>query len=174
MGKNIMNTHSEAIDSSAVFRDEIAAFPAIDSQTSIIFPQHRVRAGHHGSRWMRELADRFEGVVSLNIGWDGYTAVPVSFATAQFAAQIIERLCVPHVPAPNIVPGSDGSLQIEWHVGGYDIELDVIEPLKVEAYRLNQQTSVEDEIEIESDLTEIATWISEVAVARAAMEQAAG
>jgi hypothetical protein len=117
---------------------------------------------------MERLASRFDEVVGLPRGWDGYSAVPVSFGTAQFAAQMIERLCIPDVPAPSIVPGSDGSLQVEWHAGGFDIELDVQGPNEVEAYRLNQGTDATDELEVESDFTQIASWLTELSLARAA------
>ncbi len=162
--------------SSTVFQEEVAAIPTSDSQSSTIFPQHRVRIDNHNSRWMKELAERFDDIVGLSKGWDGYAGEPVSFTTAQFAAQMIERLCIPDVPAPSIVPGSDGSLQVEWHVGGFDIELDVTAPLAVDAYRMNQNTGAEDELEVESDFTQIAQWISEVAYVRQneKLDQAAG
>lgn len=161
-----MNALAPLNVSSTVFQDEVASVPTSDSQTSTIFPQHRVRIARHSSRWMKELTSRFDEIVGLSKGWDGYVGLPVSFSTAQFAAQMIERLCVPGVPAPSIVPGSDGSLQVEWHVGGFDIELDVTAPLEVEAYRMNRQTGEEDELEVESDFAQIAQWISEIANAR--------
>lgn len=162
-----MNAVAQSSLSRAVFQDEVAATPALASPSSTSFPQHRVNIGTETSSWMRDLESRFNEVVSLPIGWDGYGGVPVSFTTAQFAAQMIERLCVANVPAPSIVPGSDGSLQIEWHSGGFDIELDVQEPLKVEAYRLNQETNDAEELDIESDFRRIAIWISDVARVRA-------
>lgn len=161
-----MNANAPSTISSTAFQDEVAALPTLDPLTSTIFPQHRVRVPNHNSRWMKELASRFDEVVGLDTGWDGYSAVPVSFSIAQFAAQMVERLCIPNVPAPSLVPGSDGSLQVEWHVAGFDIELDVSAPLEVEAYRRNHDTGEEDEINIESDFTQIAHWISEVAAAR--------
>lgn len=171
-----MNAVASLNVSSTVFQDEVTSVPTTDSQTSTIFPQHRVRVASHDSRWMKELASRFDEIVGLSRGWDGYAGVPVSFSTAQFAAQMIERLCVPDVPTPSIVPGSDGSLQVEWHVGGFHIELDVTAPLEVEAYRMNQLTGEEDELDVESDFTQIAQWVSDVADVRRNMllDQVAG
>lgn len=163
-----MNAPARRIVSSTVFQDEIAAIPTLDSLTSTIIPQHRVVVTTHSSPWMRDLNSRFNDVVSLPRGWDGYTGVPVSFTTAQFAAQMIERLWVPEVPTPSIIPGTDGSVQVEWHAGGYDVELDVLGPLEVEAYRLNLATGEVDELEIESDFSQIAQWISDIALVRRA------
>jgi len=163
-----MNALARRSVSSTVFQDEIAAIPTLDSLTSTIFPQHRLVVTTHSSPWMRDLSSRFNEVVLLPLGWDGYTGVPVSFTTAQFAAQMIERLWVSNVPTPSIVPGTDGSVQVEWHAGGYDIELDVLGPLEVEAYRMNQATGEVDELEIESDFSQIAQWISDIALVRRA------
>ena len=170
-----MNTLARSNVSSPAFQDEIAAtsslssLSSLDSLTSANSLQHRVVVATPTSLRMRNLASRFNEVVSLPEGWDGYTGVPVSFATAQFAAQMVERLCVSDVPTPSVIPGTDGSVQVEWHTGGYDVELDVLGPLEVEGYRLNQATGKVDELEIESDFSQIAQWISDIALARRAV-----
>ncbi|WP_157776571.1 hypothetical protein [Nitratireductor aquibiodomus] len=169
-----MNALAQRSLSSTAFGDEVAVVPTLDSLTSTTFPQHRVVVATHSSPWMRDLSSRFDEVVSLTKGWDGYSGVPVSFTTAQFAAQMIERLWVPGVPTPSIVPGTDGSVQVEWHAGGFDVELDVLEPLEVEAYRLNRKTGEVDELEIESDFSQIAQWISDIALARKEATSTAG
>ena len=168
MGEDIVNTLARQNVRSPAFQDEIAAIPSLDSLTSTNFSQHRVVVATQTSLWMRNLSSRFNEVVSLPRGWDGYTGVPVSFTTAQFAAQMIERLCVSDVPTPSVIPGTDGSVQVEWHTGGYDVELDVLGPLEVEGYRLNQATGEVDELEIESDFSQIAQWISDIALVRRA------
>ena len=170
-----MNALARRSASSTAFQDEITAIPTPDSLTSTIFPQNRMVFTLRSSPWMRELNSRFNDIVSLPRGWDGYAGAPVSFSTAQFAAQMIERLWVPDVPTPSIIPGTDGSVQIEWHAGGYDIELDVLDPSEVEAYRLNKASGEVDKIKIESDFSEIAQWISDIArvVQRAAKVDAA-
>ena len=158
-----MNALAQRSGSSTAFQDEIPAIPTLDSFTSTIFTQYRVVVMPPSSPWIRDLNSRFKEIISLPRGWDGYAGTPVSFATAQFAAQMIERLWVPDVPTPGIIPGTDGSVQVEWHAGGYDIELDVLDPLEVEAFRLNQASGEVDEIKIESDFSQIAQWISDIA-----------
>lgn len=163
-----MNALSRRTVSSYAFQDDVEVIPSLDSATSTVFTQHRVIVKTHTSVWMQHLASRFDEIVSLAKGWDGYSAVPVAFGTAEFAAQMIERLCISEVPVPSIIPGSDGSLQVEWHAGGFDIELDVQGPNEVEAYRLNQATGATDELELESDFSQIASWLTELSIARSA------
>lgn len=163
MGKKGMNVQSQ----NTAFQDEIEIYPTPDNSiTTIAFPQRRVRIGQPASAWMMALKERFNEIGSLPVGWDGYTGKPVSFTTANFAAQIIERLYSKDVPAPSIVPGADGSMQIEWHINGYDVELDVLGPVNVVAYRYDHLTENEDELELESDFTRIEEWISDLAVER--------
>lgn len=127
----------------------------------------RATVNHHPSLWMKRLYDRFNEIVSLPVGWDGYQGVAVKFTTAQFAAQVIERLYVDDLEAPSVVPGSDGSVQIEWHINGYDVELDFLGPLKVSAYRFDYVSQNEEEVELESDFAVAANWIADLATDRA-------
>jgi hypothetical protein len=112
------------------------------------------------SPWIAELNERFNELVSLPYGWDGYSGVPVKFDCATFAANLLERLYFDAVPAPQLVPGSDGSVQIEWHLNGYDIELDVYGPYEVSAVRRKVSTNEVQEIELQTDFTDLTVWIS--------------
>ena len=114
------------------------------------------------SEWSSVLGERFNAITSLPLGWDGYKGKPVSFTCARFAAQILERLYDPNIAPPSLVPGSDGTLQIEWHINQYDVELDVQSPYNIVATRYNCSTERLDEIEIHSDLTIIAQWVGEL------------
>ena len=122
------------------------------------------------SQWVQELESRFKELTGLPIGWDGYQGKPVSSSCAKFAANLIESICVDHVPAPQLVPGSDGTLQLEWHLNGYDIEIDVLAPLEVVATRHDHVTGEEDEIKVESDFSELAEWVTALGEARAAVQ----
>ncbi|MCP4071982.1 MAG: hypothetical protein GY742_09625, partial [Hyphomicrobiales bacterium] len=72
----------------------------------------------------------------------------------------------------NLVPGSDGSLQIEWHLNQYDIEIDVLEPYDIVATRFDHVTDRDEELELQSDFSALANWITDLAADRALIEQA--
>ena len=118
--------------------------------------------------WVQELESRLNSLTGLPIGWDGYQGKPVSFSCASFAANLIGRICVDNVPAPQLVPGSDGTLQLEWHLNGYDIEINVLAPFEVVAARYNHATSEEEEIEVQSDFSELAEWVTALGEVRSA------
>lgn len=161
---------------STAYQDEIPNYRSSgDVITTLSVGRPRVRVANPKSSWVKELEDRFNELTSLPKGWDGYKGVPVAFNCAQFAANLIERLCVSSLPAPQLVPMSDGTIRLEWHMNQFDIEIDVSGPYDVFACRTDLLSDEEDEIEIQTDFTELSNWISELAVERnGAIEQVGG
>lgn len=154
---------SRVLSSSFAFQRGQTATRNVERQTSHgAFTCHRVMVSELSSRWVAELRDRLDELTSLPVGWDGYLGRPVSFQCAHFVANMLERLCVPDVPAPSLVPGSDGSLQVEWHRNNFDVELDVIGAQDVVATRIDRRTNVEEVVEIGNDFSEIVAWISDL------------
>lgn len=123
------------------------------------FSTYRVIVHGYQSDWSLALRDRLDELTSLPVGWDGYNGRPVSCQTAHFVINMLERLCQDGVPAPHLVPGSDGSLQVEWHRNNYDVELDVLGPQNVVATRYNLLTDEEVILEIQNDFAEVVDWI---------------
>ena len=126
------------------------------------------RAAGNDSQPTQELEGRLSSLAGLPAGWDGYQGKPVSSGCAGFAANLIESICDDSIPAPQLVPGSDGTLQLEWHLNGYDIEIDVLAPFQVTATRHDHVTGEEDEIEVQSDFSKLAEWMKALGEARAA------
>ena len=84
--------------------------------------------------WRPSVIKRLEELLRLENGWDGYNGIPISLENAIFALRMLEAVCTPETPAPQIIPGADGDLQIEWHTLQGDLELHVQAPNKVEAW----------------------------------------
>ena len=59
-------------------------------------------------------------------GWDSYSAKRISPATQAASIALLREIATYNVPAPSVVPVCDGSIQIEWHTRGIDLELNVI------------------------------------------------
>jgi len=161
---------------STAFQDEIPNYQDTDDAvSSLSVSRTRVRVTNLRSVWIKELEDRFDELTSLPRGWDGYAGVPVSFNCAQFAANLIEGLCIDTLPAPQLVPMPDGTVRLEWHMNEFDLEIDVLGPYNVLAYRADLLTDEEEEIEIQTDFTELSKWVSKLAADRnELLEQAEG
>lgn len=71
--------------------------------------------------WLQKEYDRLTleqklgRLAGLPANWDGEGSKSVSFTALQIAEAMIRP--------PQIVPCSDGGVQLEWHENGYDIEL---------------------------------------------------
>lgn len=152
---------------SNVYQDEVANFFQIDEPiSSLPVRQTRVRVSNPRSPWVKELENRFNTLTSLRKGWDGYAGLPVSFTCAQFAANIIERLFTGALPPPQLVPMPDGTIRLEWHMNKYDLEIEVLAPYEVVACRTDLMTDEAQEIEVQTDFTELSEWVSALAVNR--------
>lgn len=73
-----------------------------------------------------DVIDRLGVVQRLAPGWDGYDGVPVPWNVAADALTVARKVYIDGLQPPSAVPGSDGSVQLEWHFGGYDIELEML------------------------------------------------
>lgn len=58
---------------------------------------------------------RFDELRQLKRNWDSYDSLPIDPATIDRAELFVNRM--------QIMPCSDGGVQLEWHTHGYDIEL---------------------------------------------------
>lgn len=124
------------------------------------------------SRYLRELShswtspvtDRLDELCKLPFGWDGYCAIPVAFSNANFALNMLNSVCPTDISAlPQIVPGINGDLQVEWHTGDTDIELHVIRPNKVHAWRCSRLTPEDgEEFNLTTDFTIVAHWLADL------------
>jgi hypothetical protein len=124
--------------------------------------------------WRSAAVSRLNELVRLPAGWDGYGAEPVSFGDAYYALRLLEAVCGDKAPAPQIVPGSSGDLQIEWHLPGSDIELHVRAPNDVLAWHRDSITGPDgEELALTNDFVAVVPWIERLAESSGARSAAA-
>ena len=111
-------------------------------------------------KWRDPVIKRLNELVALQLGWDGYEGVPVTFENAYFAMQVLDACCRGDAPTPQIVPGSNGDLQIEWHLEKGDIELHILAPNDVHAWHADENIGFEgEEVLLTNDFTIVMRWI---------------
>ena len=124
--------------------------------------------------WRDAVIARLQHLIRLPHGWDGYRGGPVSFENATFALRMLEAACRGDAPTPDIVPGANGDLQIEWHTVQAEIELHVRGPNDVNAWRMSEQTDPNgEEIALTNDFIVVAQWIRNLAEPNGATGSAA-
>jgi len=127
-------------------------------------PNARTLITERPALWRGPTVARLDYLCRLPVGWNGYRAGPVSFNVAHFALRLLDAVCGPETPAPSLVPGSSGDLQIEWHSQTIDIELHIIAPNVVQAWRETPETGEDgQEVPLTIDFTEVAQWIKTLA-----------
>lgn len=125
---------------------------------------HRLSLAIRGApKKQSQIASRLKDLMSLENGWDGPDSVPASKENADFALSVTRELFREKVPAPSIFPIGDGTLQIEWHCSGYEVELDVVAPNDINAGRLHISSGDEDDINVAGDLAILSSWIDDLA-----------
>lgn len=75
--------------------------------------------------WYESLMNHITELHNLPFGWHETDSVPVSSGASVTLLYALHVLYREGVPAPQIVPGSDGSVQLEWHFNGADLEIDI-------------------------------------------------
>lgn len=122
----------------------------------------RLVVSHPSGAWWESVVERMGALTALQRGWDGYGAGPVSFESAYFALNMLQSLCADLEAEPQIVPGSSGDLQIEWHEMAASIELHVLAPNHVHAWRRRNSDGLEEDLVLRSDFSQVIPWISEL------------
>ena len=64
-------------------------------------------------------------LAELPQGWDGYEGFPVRSGVAEQARLFMEQVERYTTLMPDIIPLSNGGLQLEWYVGRYEIEVEI-------------------------------------------------
>lgn len=145
----------------AVYQDDVELLerPVDKEALGSVFPVHRVIVQLNNSQWTKELKSKLNELTSLRVGWDGYKGQPVSYTRAAFAAAILDKLYVDGISVPSLVPGGDGTLQIEWHCNNFDIEIDILDANSVVASKYDHVTNTDEELVIKSDFTKVWGWL---------------
>ena len=113
--------------------------------------------------WLQSVIAKFKQLALLAHNWDSYGAEPIPLDPFKNAVSIV-NLLDPHAEPPEIVPLTDGGMQLEWHRNNIDLELElVVGSVEVYFYDLVSLEGKEYEIEI-CDLSNLQELIDRVSL----------
>lgn len=104
--------------------------------------------------FFKKISNKLDELLKLHDGWDGYQGKSITNETILDIEEFLLLIYVDGLPIPLIVPGSDGSIQIEWHEKGIDLEIDIISKEFVRIYA-NIRVHLEDADEFILNLNNI-------------------
>jgi hypothetical protein len=146
----------------AVF-DEFRPFRPRSQSNNVsagVFDEQRVVVTQCFNDWAEPVRTQLLELNDLEKDWDGYGGRSVFYHTARFAADLLERLCVPKLSPPSLTPLGSGGILAEWHRDDKVIEIEIESPHEVYAYR--KGPDLEEEIKIDVDYSEVAAWLREL------------
>ncbi|WP_162742280.1 hypothetical protein [Nitratireductor sp. OM-1] len=153
-----------------------AASPVSRSSNIAQWPGTKCRTivDHPADDWHRKVSERIQELIRLPVGWDGYAGTPVKFETGMFTCTMLQALWRWDTPVPQIVPGPSGDLQVEWHMADNTVELHVISPNRVSAWRsMSGEDPDGQEIILSNDFAPIEEWIERLTGPNFAVEATA-
>jgi hypothetical protein len=112
--------------------------------------------------WLRSTVNQLEEILSLGENWDSYGAAPVSFENAEYAVRLLDFVASLATPAPFIAPTPEGSVQLEWHRAGIDLEVEIVSPYRLLVSYEDQAGGTSSwEGEVTTDFTSVREAIQE-------------
>jgi hypothetical protein len=78
--------------------------------------------------WLSPSVDKLSQLLTLAPNWDSYGAQALDPQHALAALCLLGRVMHNDSPPPSVVPTSRGSVQLEWHTNGVDLEISVLAP----------------------------------------------
>lgn len=109
----------------------LAATPVIDTVLGVVRllepkAMPAPTAGAPVRDWFVASVHRLEGVVELKENWDA-SGSPAPSASSLLAAIRVFCAVAPELPPqPAVVPVLGGGLQLEWHIGSRELEIEVL------------------------------------------------
>jgi hypothetical protein len=111
--------------------------------------------GQAKPEWLSQTESALQGLLRLPSGWDSYGAHPINPDIVHAANRLLREIARRDTPQPVVVPTVRGGVQIEWHTGGIDLEIDFLSPEKAHASYEDPERNVEQEFDLHSGPTEL-------------------
>ncbi len=109
--------------------------------------------------WLPAVVAKLDELATLPPNWNSYRSAPVRRACLLAAVQLLLDMMRDNSPTPAVVPTNRGTVLLEWHRHGIDLEIEVLGPGRFHVVAEDTPRRTELESDIGSDLTEIVRYI---------------
>lgn len=75
--------------------------------------------------WMRPAVQALATLATLRGDWSSHGSRPIDKLSIWNALQLLGSIMDPRTVPPSVVPTSQGGVQLEWHIGGIDLEIEI-------------------------------------------------
>lgn len=131
--------------------------PAFNSQAA---PQQEALQKTEEPAWLSHLTKNAQALSDLRAGWDGRGSIPISRKVLYRATRFVELALkgFSDLTPPRLVPGGDGTVQIEWHAKHGELEFDIGPPEEMTIWIRDRRNGAEFEGENQAALALFYRW----------------
>jgi hypothetical protein len=76
--------------------------------------------------WLDQVMARISKLLDLPSNWDSHNARAIDVDSVRTAIHTLVRTMQPDTPSPQIIPTARGTIQLEWHLRGIDLEVEAL------------------------------------------------
>lgn len=76
--------------------------------------------------WFRHIKNQLQEFLMFERNWNGYGERPIHEGAVKRTIAVLNTVVYEMAPQPDIVPTSEGGVQIEWASGGFEIEVEIL------------------------------------------------
>jgi hypothetical protein len=76
--------------------------------------------------WLPQAGKALDELLALPPDWDSYGARAIQPDIVRAARRLLSDVARPDTPQPTLVPTVQGGVQLEWHVRGVDVEIELL------------------------------------------------
>ena len=113
-------------------------------------------------RWFDSLAVGLVEVLTLPSNWDLNGGRSINLDIVNVALALAPRILGSESRPPWVVPLSDGGIQLEWHLSGAELEIEIDSTHAVTGYWFCESTEEEEEFEMGEDLDCLRSYIARI------------
>jgi hypothetical protein len=74
---------------------------------------------------LESFIERLTELRSLPANWDSYGSLLINHKAAVNSVRLFCQIMYDETPAPQVVPTNSGNVQLEWHIHGIDLEIEI-------------------------------------------------
>lgn len=107
------------------------------------------------TEWLPAVVERLNELVALPQGWGGPATEPPTPDVAIACIEALNKFMPRVVAKPSILPTPEGGIQLEWHCGGWDLEVEFSPDGPAEYWGKDhiERQDINGPVELHEDLT---------------------
>lgn len=155
--------HSADVGTSDSSHSSIVGWPQATREYHYRFlNRHVVIQSQTPPRWIETVVAALDELGGLPDNWDSYGAQPIRHASLLAAVELLANVMHEETPLPTAIPTNRGTVQLEWHTRGIDLEIEVRGSGRLHVMFEDSRRGTEWEGDVGADLTRVVKFIHQL------------